>query len=136
MLLTKRNEYALQAMVLLARRGGEGAASARELAAALRTSPGFMSKIARQLAAAGLVRARSGKGGGLALARPARRIRARDIFRAVDGELRVSQCMAEGRCTHRACPVYGPLRAVQSGLDREINAVRLSQFVHAGKGAR
>lgn len=136
MLLTKRNEYALQAMVLLARRGGEGAASARELAAALRTSPAFMAKIARLLAVAGLLKARAGKGGGLSLARPPQRIRVRDIFRAVDGELRVSQCMAEGRCTHLACPVYGPLRAVQAGLDREINSARLSQFVRPGEGAR
>ncbi len=136
MLLTKRNEYALQAMVLLARRGGEGAAPARELAAALRTSPGFLSQIARRLAAAGLVKTRTGKGGGLSLARPPRRIRVREIFRAVDGELRVSQCMTEGRCTHLACPLYGPLRAVQAGLDREINSARLSRFVRPGKVAR
>jgi len=128
MLLTKRNEYALQAMILLARRPGQ-TVSAQALAAALRASPGFMSKIAQRLAAAGLVTSRKGKGGGLALARRPERIRARDIFRAVDGTLRLSQCMEQGRCEHRVCPIYSTLRKVQSELDREINSARLSKFV-------
>jgi Rrf2 family nitric oxide-sensitive transcriptional repressor len=128
MLLTKRNEYALQAMILLARHPGE-TVSAQALAAALRASPGFMSKIAQRLATAGLVTARKGKGGGLALARRPERIRARDIFRAVDGTLRLSQCMADGRCAHRVCPIYPALRKVQSELDREINSARLSKFI-------
>ena len=129
MLLTKRNEYALQAMILLARRTSGTPLSAQSLARALRTSPGFMSKIAQRLAAAGLVTARKGKGGGLALARRPERIRARDIFRAVDGTLRLSQCMADGQCAHRVCPIYPTLRKVQIELDREINAARLSKFV-------
>jgi Rrf2 family transcriptional regulator, nitric oxide-sensitive transcriptional repressor len=133
MLLTKRNEYALQAMILLARAPGR-AISAQALAAALRTSPGFMSKIAQRLAAAGLVTARRGKGGGLALAQRPERIRARDIFRAVDGTLRLSQCMADGRCAHLVCPIFPALRKVQSRLDREINLARLSAFVRPEAG--
>jgi Rrf2 family nitric oxide-sensitive transcriptional repressor len=129
MLLTKRNEFALQAMILLARSHAGEKISARALARTLRASPGFMSKIAQQLAAAGLVTSRKGKGGGLELAHRPERILVRDIFRAVDGTLRLSQCMADGRCAHRACPIFPALRRVQTELDRQVNSARLSTFV-------
>ncbi|MDI6740924.1 MAG: Rrf2 family transcriptional regulator [Candidatus Edwardsbacteria bacterium] len=129
MLLTKRNEYALQAMILLAKNRTGDRLSAQALARRLGASSGFMSKIAQRLAAAGLVTAWRGKGGGLSLARRPERIRVRDIFRAVDGTLRVSQCMEEGRCTHLICPIFATLHKVQDELDREINAAKLSKFV-------
>ena len=67
MLLTKRNEYALQAMILLARQKEGELIPASTLALALKTTPAFMSKIAQQLSGAGLLRSRKGKNGGLFL---------------------------------------------------------------------
>jgi Rrf2 family protein len=129
MLLTKRNEYALQAMILLARQKKGKVLPASALARALRTTPAFMSKIAQQLIAAGLVAAKKGKGGGLFLARPAGRIQVREIFAAVDGELAVSACVKEGRCKHHVCPVYPALNRLQKDLDQELNSARLETFV-------
>ncbi len=133
MLLTKRNEYALQAMILLARHKSRAALSAHSLAAQLRTSPDFMAKIAQQLAAAGLVVSRRGKGGGLALARKPQRIRARDIFGAVDGALRVSQCMIDGRCRHLVCPIFPVLLRLQRELDRGLSNATLATLAAQGK---
>jgi len=130
MLLTKRNEYALQAAVLLARSRRRMPAS--ELALALGTSPAFVSKIAQQLVRAGLVIARRGKGGGLSLARPPERIRVRELFRAVDGPLLLAGCLEHGRCRHLDCPLYPVLGRVQGRLDRELNDARLSTFVKEG----
>lgn len=129
MLLTKRNEYALQAMILLARQKKGKLLPASGLAGALRTTPAFMSKIAQQLIAAGLVISKKGKGGGLFLARPAGSIHVRDIFAAVDGELAVSACVKEGRCKHHVCPVYPALSRLQKDLDKELNSARLDKFV-------
>jgi Rrf2 family protein len=129
MLLTKRNEYALQAMILLARQKKNKVLAASALALALKTTPAFMSKIAQQLLAAGLIGAKKGKGGGLFLSRPAGRILVRDIFAAVDGELAVSACVKEGRCKHHVCPVYPVLSRLQRDLDKELNSARLEQFV-------
>jgi len=129
MLLTKRNEYALQAMILLARQKKGKLQPASSLARALRTTPAFMSKIAQQLIAAGLVISKKGKGGGLFLARPAGSIRVWHIFSAVDGELAVSACVKEGRCKHHICPVYPALSRLQKDLDKELNSARLDKFV-------
>ena len=133
MLLTKRNEYALLAMILLAGNKKDRPLPASGLAQKLRTTPAFMSKIAQQLAAAGLVTSRRGKGGGLMLVRQPERILVRDVFLAVDGTLLLSQCMCQGRCRHLACPLYPVLRKVQQELDAGMNSARLSSFVKTTK---
>lgn len=130
MLLTKRNEFALQASILLAR--SRRLTPAPELARSLGASPAFISKIAQQLVKAGLLRSLRGKGGGLMLARPPERIRVRDIFRAVDGSLLLAGCMGKGPCRHFRCPLYPVLRRVQGELDRDLNDAKLSDL--AGKG--
>ncbi|MDO8988837.1 MAG: Rrf2 family transcriptional regulator [Sideroxyarcus sp.] len=129
MLLTKRNEYALQAMILLARQKEGELLPASALALALKTTPAFMSKIAQQLSGAGLVRSQKGKNGGLFLGRPARKILVKQIFAAVDGVLSVSACMTEGRCKHHVCPIYPALTKLQKDLDNRLNSAKLSIFV-------
>jgi Rrf2 family protein len=129
MLLTKRNEYALQAMILLARQREDELLSAAVLAKRLKTTPAFMSKIAQQLVRAGLLNTRRGKAGGLFLARPASKVLVQDIFIAVDGMLSVSACINEGRCKHHVCPVYPALAKLQKDLDNRLNSAKLSTFV-------
>jgi Rrf2 family protein len=129
MLLTKRNEYALQAMILLARKKEGELMPASALALALKTTPAFMSKIAQQLSGAGLVRSRKGKNGGLFLGRPAQKILVKQIFAAVDGMLSVSACLNEGRCKHHVCPLYPVLSQVQKNLDKKLNSAKLATFV-------
>lgn len=129
MLLTKRNEYALQAMILLARQKEGELLPASALALALKTTPAFMSKIAQQLSGAGLVRSQKGKNGGLFLSRPAQKILVKQIFAAVDGTLLVSACLNEGRCRHHVCPIYPALTKLQKNLDHRLNSAKLSTFV-------
>ena len=129
MLLTKRNEYALQAMILLARQEEGELLPASALAKRLKTTPAFMSKIAQRLTGAGLVRSRKGRSGGLFLGRPADKILVKHIFSAVDGALSVSACMNEGRCQHYVCPIYPVLTRLQKDLDNRLNSAKLSTFV-------
>lgn len=129
MLITKRNEYALQAMIILARQEEGRPLAASALAKALKTTPAFMSKIAQQLAIVGLLNTKRGKAGGLFLGRPANKILVKDIFAAVDGALSVSACMNQGRCRHHVCPIYPTLIELQRDLDRKLNSAKLSTFV-------
>jgi Rrf2 family protein len=129
MLITKRNEYALQAMIILARREKDRPLAASALAKHLKTTPAFMSKIAQQLAKSGLLTTRRGKDGGLFLGRPANKILVKDIFAAVDGTLSVSACMSQGRCKHHVCPIYPALTELQRDLDSKLNSAKLSTFV-------
>ncbi|MBU1354964.1 MAG: Rrf2 family transcriptional regulator [Candidatus Edwardsbacteria bacterium] len=129
MLITKRNEYALQAMIILARQEKGRPLAASALAKQLKTTPAFMSKIAQQLAKSGLLTTKRGKAGGLFLGRPASRILVKDIFAAVDGALSVSVCMNQGRCNHHVCPIYPALTKLQKDLDDKLNLAKLSTFI-------
>ncbi|MDQ7797456.1 MAG: Rrf2 family transcriptional regulator [Candidatus Edwardsbacteria bacterium] len=129
MLITKRNEYALQAMIILARQEEGRPLAASALAKRLKTTPAFMSKIAQQLAKAGLLTTKRGKAGGLFLGRPANKILVKQIFAAVDGALSVSACMSQGRCRHHVCPIYPALTRLQKDLDNRLNSAKLSTFV-------
>ncbi|MBI4727382.1 Rrf2 family transcriptional regulator [candidate division TA06 bacterium] len=129
MLLTKRNEYALQAMIILARQKEGRLLAASALAKRLKTTPAFLSKIAQQLSGAGLVRSQKGKNGGLSLGRPAQKVLVKQIFSAVDGTLSVSACMNEGKCKHHICPIYPVLTRLQKDLDNRLNSAKLSTFV-------
>jgi Rrf2 family protein len=131
MLLTKRNEFALQAAILLAK--NRRLMPASELARILEASPAFISKISQQLVRAGILRAVRGRDGGLALARHPERIRVRDIFRAVDGPLLLAGCLAQGRCRHIDCPLFPVLGRVQGELDKSLNDARLSAFARGGR---
>lgn len=129
MLLTKRNEYALQAMIVLARQHDGQALPASFLAKKFKTTSAFMSKIGQQLTRAGLLDSKRGKVGGLFLGRSADKILVRDIFAAVDGALSVSACVNEGRCKHHVCPIYPALSRLQKDLDDKLNSAKLSTFV-------
>lgn len=126
MLITKRNEFALHASILLAK--SQRLMPASELARSLGTSPAFMSKIAQQLVRAGILRSVRGKGGGLALSRSPKDILVKDIFRAADGQLLLSSCLVDGPCRHLSCPLFPLLGKVQAELDRKLNNARLSQL--------
>jgi Rrf2 family protein len=126
MLLTKRNEYALQAMIILARQKKGSLMSASDLAKTLKTSSAFMSKIAQQLTRAYLLESKRGKYGGLALAKLPEKILVQDVFNAIDGALKVSSCMINGRCKHHVCPIYPSLAKLQRELDENLNFVKLS----------
>ena len=131
--MTKRNEYALQVMVLLAQGGKTEQLPASILAARLQTSPAFLSKICQRLVQAKLVAARRGRGGGLVLAKPAARILVRDVFAAVDGAPVVSECMVRGRCGHLLCPLFPVLKRMQAELNRGLNNTTLASLASQAK---
>lgn len=129
MLLTKRNEFALQSAAILAKE--RRLMSASELAKILNASPAFISKIAQQLVRAGLLLSVRGKHGGLKLARRPEEIRVGEVFQAVDGPLYLAACLRQGRCRHFACPLYPVLHGIQGELDRKLNRARLSDLARA-----
>lgn len=89
---------AAHALALLAQ-SEEGQASAW-IAGSVNTNAVFLRRVLRQLAEAGLIRAREGRGGGYRLARPAREIALDEVYRAVEpeGPLAPSPCEPNPRC--------------------------------------
>lgn len=103
MKLTNRGEYALLAMMELARRHGGEPVSAEALAGAGGMPVKFLEQLLLQLRRAGLICSRRGRNGGHWLAREPRQITLAEIVRAMDGAL--APTGAVSRYFYRSTPI-------------------------------
>lgn len=87
MRLTSRSEYALLALVHLARHAGEGPLSVPAISKAREIPPRFLEQILLLLKRGRYVRSVKGASGGYELARPAGEINLAEVIRLIDGPL-------------------------------------------------
>lgn len=87
MKLTSRSEYALLALVYLARNESEGFISVETIAVAQEIPPKFLEQILLALKRAKYLRSAKGQHGGYRLARPANKISLAEVIRLFDGAL-------------------------------------------------
>ena len=87
MKLTRRSEYALLALIHLARAKGEGYVSVAAMAEAQGLPAKFLEQLLMALKRARLVKSQKGPHGGYRLARPAERISLAEVIRLLDGAL-------------------------------------------------
>jgi len=97
----------------------------------------FFIKIATLLKKHSLVNVVQGRNGGYALGKPAHKISLYDVFRSIEGELRINRCLASGkRCTHGEttnCGVYSFLWNLQDGLIIQMSEKKLSDLGRSGE---
>jgi Rrf2 family iron-sulfur cluster assembly transcriptional regulator len=94
--LTKRGDYAVRAMLALARGAGNGLLSARRISEAMDIPVRFLPQVLADLQRAGLVEATAGRSGGYRLAQRADRISLLDVIEAVEGDSRRRSCVLRG----------------------------------------
>jgi Rrf2 family protein len=90
--LTKKADYGLSMLSVLALRGRKGRVNLAELAK-LGMPRAFMSKIATSLVEAGILNSREGKGGGYSLNYEPKEIQVREALEAVEGEVEPVSCL-------------------------------------------
>ncbi len=94
--LTKRGDYAVRAMLALARGSGNGLLSARRIADAMVIPVHFLPQVLGDLQRAGLVEAAAGRAGGYRLAKAPEAISLLDVIEAVEGDSRRQVCVLRG----------------------------------------
>jgi Rrf2 family iron-sulfur cluster assembly transcriptional regulator len=94
--LTKRGDYAVRAVLALARTPVGRLLSVRRIAEEMAIPVRFLPQVMGDLAAAGLVEATTGRAGGYRLARPAAAITLLDVVEAVEGDSRRRTCVLRG----------------------------------------
>ena len=94
--LTKAGDYAVRAMIALARNEGSRWLSAADIAASMQIPARFLPQVMAALARARLVDSRAGPGGGYTLGRPAEDIGILSIIEAVEGDGRRISCVMRG----------------------------------------
>lgn len=134
--LTKRGDYAVRAMLALARGSGNGLLSARRISAAMDIPVRFLPQVLADLGRAGLVEAMPGRAGGYRLTRPATTISLLDVIEAVEGDSRRQSCVLRGApCgTDGHCDVHDVFMDGQQALLSHFAGSMLADLASHGRG--
>jgi Rrf2 family iron-sulfur cluster assembly transcriptional regulator len=108
MRLTRAGEYAVRCVLYLAGRPSGEVIGNREVASAMEIPYPFLSKIAQQLAKAGILEIIQGAKGGYRLLMPPERLTLLEVVEAISGEIFLNDCLMQpGACSRRpTCKVH------------------------------
>jgi len=133
MQITRQADYAVRAVLYLARIAPGERASTAQIAREQKIPLTFLAKIVSQLSASGIVRATRGAHGGVALARPAGEISLLEIVEAIDGPVMLSECTINpDTCTFSDnCVVRVVWCETRAELAQRLAAARFDQLAAA-----
>ena len=134
--LTKKTGYGLIAMTYLAGLDEGQVASAREIAERFDVPTSLLMNVLKELSAAGYVESVRGAHGGYRLALDPEEISLADLVTAVEGPIRLAQCVAgkdpsadsEPCRLLEQCPVADPVHRVQRRLSDFLKTVTLAEI--------
>lgn len=129
-MLSKTAEYALRAVVWLARDPGQPH-SADALAERTLVPRRYLHKVLQDLVRAELVHSQSGPGGGYSLAAPPAKITILEVVNAVSPLERIRACPL-GLTSHtRLCPLHQELDDVYASAEKALARVTLGQLLRS-----
>ena len=120
---------AMHGMVFLAAKGEE-VHSVGQVAQRLRVSKAHLQKVFQQLTRAGLLKSNRGPGGGYSLGRKTDRITLLDIYQAIEGPVKVKDCLFDTPvCRGKRC-IYGDLLSTtQKRYQAYLAGMKLSELI-------
>jgi len=118
MQITRASDYAVRVMIHLACLPPGSTVRQSELTEATDVSGHFLSKVLQQLVRSRLIRSQRGAGGGYALTAPAERVSLLDVLEAMEGPVRLNQCLEEGPSCERKtwCPAHQVWAEAQAAI--------------------
>ena len=135
MRLTKFTDLALRAVMRLAVTAPEESITTREVAESMDVPHTHMAKVVTRLQHLGVVEARRGRGGGLALTELGRRSSVGWLARTLEGEEEVVACEGDPPCPLRtACRLRGALREAQEAFYRALDPLTVAELVSSPTG--
>ncbi len=132
MKLTRATNYAVRALVEIARSGSVGRADLRTLARGMKAPEAFLGKVLQRLKRSGLLEGARGAHGGYSLARAPDDITVRDVVEAMEGRTSLAACLArEDRPGAKPCPRKRSCRArrLWSRLEGRLNEALESETI-------
>jgi Rrf2 family transcriptional regulator, iron-sulfur cluster assembly transcription factor len=133
-MLSSTAEYALRAMVFLARSGSDTALLGRDLSAVSGVPANYLSKILLTLKRAGMVTAVRGQGGGYRLSRDPKEIKLIEVVEVFDRPRAHPRCLLsfEEECSeHDACSAHDRWKLVREVYLNFLESTALSDISEA-----
>ena len=130
MQITRQADYALRAVVFLARLEDNGRAATNIIAKEQDIPPSFLAKIISQLSIAGLIQTSRGAHGGVSLARPSDEISVLEVIEAIDGPIFLNVCTENSsNCPFLgSCPLKDLWCEARTALIEKLSGAKFSQF--------
>lgn len=131
MQITRQADYALRAMLYLARLDSNKRAATNQIADTQKIPPSFLAKIISQLSIAGLIHTSRGARGGVSLARPAEDISILEVVEAIDGPISLNECTINpDSCPFgEDCPIHDVWCSSQTELVEKLRTTNFASFV-------
>ncbi len=107
-MISKAMDYALRAIVYMARQKERNFFGVKELARDVKVSPSYLGKVLQGLVKKGYLKSITGPGGGFALAKSPNDITLMDLIVAVDGKRALRPCfLGRADCNDlNPCPIH------------------------------
>jgi Rrf2 family protein len=118
MQITRQADYAVRAVLYLAKLESGGRAPTSQIARKQHIPPSFLAKIVSQLSVAGVVQTSRGARGGVSLARPPSDITLLEVVEAIDGPIALNECVRNPNACEfcDVCDVHLVWSTIQSHL--------------------
>lgn len=131
MQITRQADYALRAMLYLARTDPNQRASTSQIANIQQIPPSFLAKIISQLSIAGLIHTSRGARGGVTLARPTEEISLLDVVEAIDGPILLNECThsKDGCPFGEECPIQPIWCNAQEELVNKLKSTKFADLI-------
>ena len=129
--LSKKTEYAIIALLDMARRDKDELVTAKDLSRNYNIPPEIMGKVLQSLVRENLVVSHQGIKGGYQLHMPLQEINVKKIITAVEGPVHLVDCTLEEQCGCEqidTCGIKGPMEFIQAELHRFLDNITLQDF--------
>jgi len=133
MIYSKPCEYAVRALVFLARFPGRRAVQGTEIAKGEGLPAPVLGKVLQELVRKGLLDSRRGPGGGFRLARDPQLITLRDVVAAIDGLDQFAECaVGLEHCSDESlCPLHDTWKALRTHVINYLQETTLADMAAA-----
>ena len=133
MQITRQADYAVRAVLHLARSGDQRTATS-SIAEEQKIPPSFLAKIISQLSIAGLLHTSRGARGGVTLAREAKDITLLEVIEAIDGPIQLNECVGNnGSCSFEGeCPLRPVWCDAQDELVNKLKSTNFFSLLQQG----
>jgi len=131
MQITRQADYAVRAVLHLARINGSQRAATSQVAQEQHIPPSFLAKIISQLSIAGLLHTSRGARGGVTLAREPKAITLLEVIEAIDGPIMLNECVGDAStCTFdEDCPLRPVWCEAQNELVARLKNTNFQQLL-------
>jgi len=121
--LGRKGDYAVRAVLDIARHGADRRRKAREIAASMEIPDRYLTQILAHLVSEGLLKAVAGPDGGYSLTSAPETITLLDVVQAAEGQILLDECVLRGGpCEwENACPVHTPWVNAQNAFTTQLS---------------